>query len=130
MSTFDEIELVAKQYQDLKQNKAEESKNIAVSIIDYLSSPDLKFPLRKEGLVSNGTTSFVYKGNAAYPKLFEFISEIIHSEIPVTIDDVKFGPGEIIVNKENQKEAENELASGIRELQKLIHGKRSEMFRL
>jgi hypothetical protein len=129
MSSFDEIESVAKRYLESRQDKEADAKNYAVTIIDCLSSPDLKFPLRKGGVISNGTTSYVYTDNIAYPKLFEFMSEIIHSKIPITINDVTFGPGEIIVNRENEKEAERELASGIKELQKLIHAKRAEMFR-
>jgi hypothetical protein len=129
MSSFDEIESVAKRYLESRQDKEADTKNYAVRIIDYLSSPDLKFPLRKGGVISNGTTSYVYTDNMAYPKLFEFISEIIHSKIPITINDVTFGPGEIIVNRGNENEAEQELASGINELQKLIHAKRAEMFR-
>ena len=130
MSSFDEVESIAKRYLESRQNKEADSKNFAIRIIDYLSSPNLKFPLRKGGVISNGTTSYVYTDNVAYPKLFEFMSKIIHREIPITINDVRFGPGEIIVYRGNEYEAEHQLALGIKELQKLIHAKRAEMFRL
>jgi hypothetical protein len=129
MSGFDEVEHIAKRYLESRQNKESDSKNFAIKIIDYISSPDLKFPLRKGGLISNGMTSYVYTNSIAYPNLFEFISEILHSKIPITINDVRFGPGEIIVNRGTEHEAEQELALAIRELQKLIHAKRAEMFR-
>jgi hypothetical protein len=129
MSGFDEVEHTAKRYLESRQNKESDSKNFAIKIIDYISSPDLKFPLRKGGLISNGTTSYVYTNSIAYPNLFEFISEILHSKIPITINDVRFGPGEIIVNRGTEREAEQELALAIKELQKLIHAKRAELFR-
>src|ERR671931_1650183 len=129
MSSFDEVEYIAKRYLESRQIKESYSKNFAIRIIDYLSSPDLKFPLRKGGIISNGTTSYVYTNSIAYPNLFEFISKILHSEIPLTINDVRFGPGEIIVNRGNEHEAEQELALAIKELQKLIHAKRAETFR-
>jgi hypothetical protein len=129
MSSFDEVEYIAKRYLESRQNKESYSKNFAIKIIDYISSPDLKFPLRKGGVISNGTISYVYTNSTTYPNLFEFISEILHSKIPITINDVRFGPGEIIVNRGTEHEAEQELALAIKELQKLIHAKRAEMFR-
>jgi hypothetical protein len=129
MSSFDEVEHLAMRYLESRQNKESDAKSFAIKIIDYISSPDLKFPLRKGGVVSNGTTSYVYTDSIAYPNLFEFISEILHREIPITINDVRFGPGEIIVNRGTEHEAEQELALGIKELQKLIHAKRAEMLR-
>lgn len=130
MSSFDEAEYIAKRYLESKQNKESDSNKLAIKIIDYVSSPDLKFPLRKGGIISNGTTSYVYTNSIAYPNLFEFISKILHSEIPLTINDVRFGPGEIIVNRGTEHEAEEELALGIKELQKLVHAKKAEMFTL
>jgi hypothetical protein len=129
MSSFDEPENAAKRYLEARKNKQSDLENFAIRIIDYLSSPDLEFPLRKGGVISNGTTSYVYAGNITYPNLFEFISEILHSEIPVTINNVRFGPGEIIVNRGTEQAAQQELALSIKELQKLIHAKRAELFR-
>jgi hypothetical protein len=129
MSSFGEVEYLAMRYLESRKNKESDSNSFAIKIIDYISSPDLKFPLRKGGVISNGTTSYVYTDSIAYPNLFEFISEILHREIPITINDVRFGPGEIIVNRGTEHEAEQELALGIKELQKLIHAKRAEMLR-
>jgi hypothetical protein len=129
MSSFDKVEYLAMRYLESRKNKESDSRSFAIKIIDYISSPDLKFPLRKGGVISNGTTSYVYTDSIAYPNLFEFVSEILHREIPITINDVRFGPGEIIVNRGTEHEAEQELALGIKELQKLIHAKRAEMLR-
>jgi hypothetical protein len=123
MTSFEELEYNAKRYLDSKQNKGLESKEPALKIIDFISSQDFKFPIQKEGVFSNGTTSYVYTKDMTYPNLFEFIAEILHTKIPITINDTRFGPGEIIVNK-GLEEAEEELDSCLKELQKLIHAKK------
>ena len=123
MTSFEELEYNAKRYLDSKQNKGLESKDAALKIIDFISSQDFKFPIQKEGVFSNGTTSYVYTKDMTYPNLFEFIAEILHTKIPITINDTRFGPGEIIVNKALE-EAEEELDSCLKELQKLIHAKK------
>lgn len=123
MTSFEELEYNAKRYLDSKQNKGLESKEPALKIIDFISSQDFKFPIQKEGVFSNGTTSYVYTKDMTYPNLFEFIAEILNTKIPITINDTRFGPGEIIVNK-GLEEAEEELDSCLKELQKLIHAKK------
>jgi hypothetical protein len=130
MINLDELEYAAQKYIELKKQHKKleyESKNAAISIVDSISSPDFVFPLKKEGVVSNETTTYVYINNLTYPHLFEFIAEILHLEIPITINDSKFGPGEIIVNKGNEQEAKQELGSSVKELQKLIHAKKSSV---
>ena len=122
MVNFDELEHTAKKYVELKRHKelGSESKNAAISIIDSISSADFAFPLKEEGVVSNGTTTYVYINNLTYPNLFEFIAEMLYLKIPIIINDTKFGPGEIIVNKGNEKDAQQEIGSCVKELQKLI----------
>src|SRR3954452_25411996 len=130
MINLDEVEYVAKKYIELKKQHKKleyDAKNAAISIINSISSPDFVFPLKKEGVVSNETTTYVYINNLTYPNLFEFIAEMLHLEIPITINDSKFGPGEIIVNKGNEQEAKQELGSSVKELQKLIHAKKSSV---
>jgi hypothetical protein len=130
MINLDEVEYAAKKYIELKKQHKKleyDAKNAAISIINSISSPDFVFPLKKEGVVSNETTTYVYINNLTYPNLFEFIAEILHLEIPITINDSKFGPGEIIVNKGNEQEAKQELGSSVKELQKLIHAKKSSV---
>src|SRR2546422_2218378 len=101
MISFDELEYNVKKYLESKEHKESESKDAAIKIIDSISSPDFKFPVQKEGVVSNGTTSYIYMKDLTYPNLFEFMAEILHTKIPITINDARFGPGEIIINKEN-----------------------------
>ena len=94
-----------------------------MSIVDSISSPDFAFPLKKEELLATELPVCLYK-QFNLCNLFEFIGEMLHLEIPLTINGSKFGPGEIIVNKGNQQEAEQELGSCVKELQKLIHAKK------
>jgi len=129
LNSFDEAEDVARKYLESKQNNASDCKTFAGQIIDFISSSGWKLPLRDEAVVSSGTTSYVYQKNKAYPNLFKFISEVLHSEIPITVNDVKFGPGEIIVARGDQHQAEEQLNSSIQELQKLVHAKKAEALR-
>lgn len=129
MNSFDEVEDIARRYVESKQNNASDSKIFAGRIIDYISSSAFKLPLQDEAVVSNGTTSYIYRKSKAYPNLFKFLSEVLHSEIPITVNDVRFGPGEIIVVRGDPHEAEEQLNLSLKELQKLVHAKRAEALR-
>jgi hypothetical protein len=52
----------------------------------------------------------------------------LHVKIPIIINNAKFGPGEIIVKNDNEKDAKQELDSCVKELQKLIIGKKNKVF--
>lgn len=124
-----EIEKMAGEHARLKQahggNDARLAEN-ATRIIDLVSSEDFSFPLRDEALVSDGTTTYVYEDGAAYPNLFDFLSEILHAPVPIVVNEAKFGPGEIIVSVGDKDRADAELQSATKELQKLIHGKKTK----
>lgn len=123
---FAELENDAKRFFELKHSEksASELNNIAIKIIDKISFPEFSFPIHNQSVVSNRVTTFVYKDNLTYPNLLEFMAEVLHTKIPVIINTARFGPGEIIVNKENEQEALVELNSCIKELQVLIHAKK------
>jgi hypothetical protein len=129
MNNFDELEKIAEKYVKLKKQKKMDQERIETevrlnkikaSIIGYLSSPEFAFPIERQGLVSNGTTTYVYKNNSTYPNLFEFISELLHKPIPIVLEGAKFGPGEIIVNGDSIKGVRGQLSHCVTELQKLI----------
>jgi len=122
---IDEAEFAAKKYTEQKQQKElkSELKNTVSNIIDLISADNFVFPLKQEGVISNGTTTYIYSNNMTYPYLFEFIAEILHMRIPITINDTKFGPGEVIVNKENEKEVQEVFTLCVKELQKLLKPK-------
>jgi|SRR6476469_3880477 hypothetical protein len=123
---IDEAEFAAKKYTEQKQQKElkSELKNTVSNIIDLISADNFVFPLKQEGVISNGTTTYIYSNNMTYPYLFEFIAEILHMRIPITINDTKFGPGEVIVNKENEKEVQEVFTLCVKELQKLLYAKK------
>ena len=123
---FAELENDAKRFFELKHSEktASELNNIAIKIIDEISLPEFSFPIHNQSVVSNRVTTFVYRDNLTYPNLLEFIAEVLHTKIPVIINTARLGPGEIIVNKENEQEALDELNSCIKELQVLIHAKK------
>jgi hypothetical protein len=125
-TNFAELENDAKRFFELKHSEktASELNNMAIKIIDEISLPEFSFPIHNQSVVSNRVTTFVYRDNLTYPNLLEFISEVLHTKIPVIINTARFGPGEIIVNKENEQEALGELNSCIKELQVLIHAKK------
>jgi hypothetical protein len=127
MEKIAELEDTAKSYFDLKHHDRMNSDLVKMSnsIIEALSSPSFRFPVEKEGIVSEGTTSYFYINNIACPNLFEFLSELLHLEVPININKTKFGPGEILISIENEKDARQELTSSIEELKKLIHGKKT-----
>ncbi|HZE78677.1 MAG TPA: hypothetical protein VE089_09015 [Nitrososphaeraceae archaeon] len=131
MNNFDQLEEDSKKYAELKQHTELISKSItiAVSIIDYVSSQNFSFPLQSKGVVSGGTTTYLYINNSTYPNFFEFIAEILHMKIPIIINGTKFGPGEIIVNRGNEQDALYELGLCIRELQKLIYAKKHNLYK-
>jgi hypothetical protein len=125
-TNFAELENDAKRFFELKHSEktASELNNIAIKIIDEISLPEFSFPIHNQSVASNRVTTFVYRDNLTYPNLLEFIAEVLHTKIPVIINTARFGPGEIIVNKENEQEALDELNSCIKELQVLIHAKK------
>jgi hypothetical protein len=126
---FEKLEELAKEYVESKKRKREsEATNASLKLIDQISSTDFAFPLKKEAIESNGTTTYVYINNNTYPNLIEFVAQILHLTIPIMINNAKFGPGEIIVHNDIEKEAKQELDSSVKELQKLISGKKNKFF--
>ena len=133
MNSFDELERVAKEFVELKGRKIDgerieiedELNDIKDSIIDHLCSPEFAFPLEEQVLVSSGTTTYVYKKHSTFPNLFEFISQLLHQPIPIVLEGGKFGPGEIIINRDNEEAARSELSHCVKVLQKLIFSKKS-----
>jgi hypothetical protein len=129
MVSFGELEDYAKRYSETRQRKEleVEAKDAATKIIDSITSPDFSLPLQRQGLVSDGTMTYIYLNNLTYPYLFEFLAKILHTKIPIIVNDTSFGPGEIIVNKVDQKEAKDDLNTSIGELQKLLYAKKNKL---
>jgi hypothetical protein len=128
LTNLDELERMAKRYAQLKRSENNlELAQLAATIIDAISLPSFSFPLKEEALSSEGTTTYIYEGNATFPALFEFLGELLHSRVPLEVRDAKFGPGEIIVSKQDRQEADADLGVCVRELQELVHARESEI---
>jgi hypothetical protein len=128
---LDNLEQLAAAYAKLREQThgdQVELARLAVRIVDIISSPSFAFPIKEEALASSGTTTYTYQNNATYPTLFDFLAELLHTKVPIEVESAKFGPGEILVNKENKNEADIELGLGTKELQKLVHARRAEIF--
>lgn len=129
MTNLDELERMAKKYAQLKKSENDaELAQLATSIVDAISLPSFSFPLKEEALSTDGTTTYVYEGNATFPALYDFLGELLHSKVPLEVREAKFGPGEIIVTKQNKEEADAALGMCVKELQELVHAKESEIF--
>lgn len=129
MTNVDELERMAKKYAELKKSGNDaELAQLAVGIIDTISLPSFSFPLKEEALASGGTTTYVYENNATFPELYDFLGELLHSKVPLEVRSAKFGPGEIIVSKQSKEDADAELGLSVKELQELVHAKKSEIF--
>lgn len=119
---------MARKYSQMKKSGNDaELAQVAAGIIDSISLPTFSFPLREETLSSEGVTTYIYENNAAYPELFDFLGEILHSKIPIEVEDAKFGPGEIIVSEQDKQKADEELRRCVGELKELVHARKSEI---
>jgi hypothetical protein len=134
LAILDELEELAKKYEILKQQEnANESDRVelahlAIKIIDSISSASFSLPLEKDALSSDGATTYIYQNNATYPAIFDLLAEVLHITVPIEIGRVKFGPGEILVAAQDKREADIELDLSIKEMQKLVHARRTEIF--
>ncbi len=134
MAILDELEELAKKYEILKQQEnANESDRmelarLAIKIIDSISSASFSLPLEKDALSSDGATTYIYQNNATYPAIFDLLAEVLHITVPIEIGRVKFGPGEILVAAQDKREADIELELSIKEMQKLVYARRTEIF--
>ena len=137
MAKLDELEELAKKYAQLKQQQQQGNANesdrveharLAIRIIDSISSASFFLPLEKDTLSSDGTTTYIYQNNATYPAIFDLLAEILHITVPIEIGRVKFGPGEILVAAQDKSEADIELELSIKEVQKLVHARKAEIF--
>lgn len=135
MVNFKELEELTKEYAQLKIQKEtnEPAKHehyletLARDIIDHFSQPDFQFPLDEHVLSSNGKTTYVYKNNYTFQNLFEYLSSLLHLPIPIILGEAKFGPGEIIVNEQDNKISFRKLNNAIAELRKLVLAKRGQI---
>jgi len=105
------------------QNLRSNSTKIEAEILKNMTEGQLMFPVVDEILITKNTASFVYKNGETYAALFEFIGRILHVDIPIKINQCKFGPGGVIVSANSKEEAQKILKDCTNELQALIKAK-------
>jgi hypothetical protein len=109
------------------QNMKLEATKIEEEILKNMTENQFLFPVEDEVLITKNSASFVYNNNKTYPSLLEFIGRILHVDIPIKINECKFGPGGIIISAENKEQAQKILYDCCRELQILIKAKKGHI---
>lgn len=106
------------------QNMKSKATKIEEKILKNMTENQLLFPVEEEVLMTKNSASFVYKNGKTYPSLLEFIGRILHVDIPIKLNECKFGPGGIIISAENKEQAQKILHDCSQELQILIKAKK------
>ena len=106
------------------QNMKSKATKIEEEILKAMTENQLLFPVEEEVLMTKNSASFVYKNSKTYPSLLEFIGRILHVDIPIKLNECKFGPGGIIISAEDKEQAQRILHDSCHELQILIKAKK------
>lgn len=106
------------------QNLRSKARKIEEEILKNMMEGSLLFPVEDEILMTKNTASFVYKKGETYPSLLEFVGRLLHVDIPIKINQCKFGPGGVIVTANSKEEAQKILQVCTNELHALIKGER------
>jgi len=105
------------------QNLRSKATKIEEEIFKNMMEGSLLFPVKDEILMTKNTASFVYKKGETYPSLLEFVGRLLHVDIPIKINQCKFGPGGVIVTANSKEEAQKILQVCTNELHALIKAK-------
>lgn len=109
------------------QNMKSKATQIEEKILKNMTENQLLFPVEEEVLMTKNSASFVYKNGKTYPLLLEFMGRILHVDIPIKLNECKFGPGGIIISAENKEQAQKILHDCSQELQTLIKAKKRQI---
>jgi hypothetical protein len=90
------------------------------------NTSNFEFPITEEAVMNKGRVGFTYKDNNTYPNLLEFLAYIIDYPIPIEIKNCHFGPGEIVVIRDNEDDALGDLILSTNEIIKEIKSKLSK----
>ncbi len=105
------------------QNLRSKATKIEEQIFKNMMEDPLLFPVEDEILMTKDTASFVYKKGETYPSLMEFVGRLLHVDIPIKINQCKFGPGGVIVTANSKEDAQKVLQACTKELHALIKAK-------
>ena len=114
-----ELDLLEKLSKNWKKSKDSQIEKKIINLICNNNTTDnnrFAFPIAENCLISNGRVGFTYKDNKTYPNLFEFLAYIINREIPIEIKNCHFGPGEIVVLRDNKEDAIGDLIISTNEI--------------
>jgi hypothetical protein len=100
-----DFDLLEKLSENWKKSKDLQIEKKIINLICNNGNNHFVFPLADNCLISNGRVGFTYKNNKTYPNLFEFLSYITSRQIPIEIKNCHFGPGEIVVIRDNKSDA-------------------------
>ena len=92
-----------------KSLKICESKKKIIKLICTNNKNHFAFPIAEKCLISSGRVGFTYKDNKTYPNFFEFLAYITSRQIPIEIKNCHFGPGEIVVLRDNKGDSLGDL---------------------
>jgi hypothetical protein len=125
---FEKLEQWAFEANDARnQNMKSKATKIEEEILKAVTENQLLFPVDEEVLMTSNSASFVYKDGKTYPSLLEFIGRILHVDIPIKLNECKFGPGGIIISAEDKEQAQRILHDCCHELQILIKAKKGHI---
>lgn len=125
---FDRLETYAEEANQARSSdQMQVAEKLEEEIMKWIAEEELIFPVEKDVLINGDSASFLYKNNRTYPKLFEFIARTLHLEIPLEINNCKFGPGEIIVVASNNDQAQQTLLECSHELQNRLKAKKGRI---
>jgi hypothetical protein len=105
------------------QNLRSKATKIEEEILKNIMGGELLFPVENEILMTKNTASFVYRKGETYPSLLEFVGRLLHVDIPIKINQSKFGPGGVIVSASSKEDAQKILQVCTNELHALIKAK-------
>lgn len=114
-----ELDLLEKLSKNWIKSKDSQIEKKIINLICNNNNTDnnrFSFPIAENCLISNGRVGFTYKDNKTYPNLFEFLAYITKREIPIEIKNCHFGPGEIVVLRDNKEDAIGDLIISTNEI--------------
>ena len=104
---FDLLEKYSYEWKHSRDSQLE--KKIIDIMCNTNNNNNFNFPISEDCTISNGKVGFTYKNNKTFPNFFEFLSYITKHPIPIEVKNCHFGPGEIVVIKDNKEDALGDL---------------------
>jgi hypothetical protein len=121
-----DFDLLEKLSENWKKSKDLQIEKQIIDLICTNNKNHFAFPIAEKGLISSGRVGFIYKDNKTYPNFFEFLAYITCRQIPLEIKNCHFGPGEIVVIRDNEGDALGDLILSTNEIVKEIKSKLSK----